>query len=65
MSTPKKIDATILKITVANGETVLPGQKVSLIESDFRLLKRSEKAKEYEAGDEKKYAAKVEPKKEK
>lgn len=65
MSTPKRIEATILKITVANGETVLPGKKVSLIESDYKILKNSGKAKEYEAGDEKKYALKEEPKKDK
>lgn len=57
----KKI--TILKLTVAEKETVQPGDVLEVPASDAAILINSKKAKEYEKGDEEKYkVAKKAPK---
>lgn len=52
----KKVKVTILKLTVADKETVKPGQSVTLEANDAARLKHHGKAKDYEQGDEKKFA---------
>lgn len=52
----KKVKITILKLTVANSETVKPGDSLEVEANDAARLIHHGKAKKYEAGDEKKFA---------
>lgn len=53
--TPKKVKVTFLKLTVANGETVVPGQNAEVDSHDASRFIHHGQAKKYEAGDEKTY----------
>lgn len=56
MKQDKKVKVIIKSLTVAEQKTVKPGKVLELDSSEARILINSNKAKEYEDGDEKKFS---------